>query len=196
MLYFMRHGLTDWNIEHRIQGSTDIPLNDTGRQMARDAAERYKDVQFDICFVSTLNRADETARIFLEGRDVPMVSDARLKEMDFGIYDGSCSRTLPEDHPIYKLIKEPHLYVPDGNAESFESLYSRITQFLNESVRPELLKGKDVLVIAHGAVNKCILSILTKAPLEEFWTGVMRNCELLELPSEVLKEPVEMPLKG
>ena len=47
MLYIMRHGRTDWNQQRRIQGRTDIPLNDEGREMARKAAEEYKDVHFD-----------------------------------------------------------------------------------------------------------------------------------------------------
>ena len=54
MLYIMRHGKTDWNAVHRLQGSEDIPLNEEGRQMARDARKKYGDLRFDICYCSPL----------------------------------------------------------------------------------------------------------------------------------------------
>ena len=85
----MRHGKTDWNLLHKLQGQTDIPLNDMGRKMAREAGERYKDIHFDVCYCSPLVRARETARLVLEGRDVPVIIDDRLAEMGFGIYEGT-----------------------------------------------------------------------------------------------------------
>ena len=54
MLYIMRHGKTDWNAVHRLQGSEDIPLNEEGRQMARDERKKYGDLRFDICYCSPL----------------------------------------------------------------------------------------------------------------------------------------------
>ena len=83
MFYILRHGRTDWNEEHRLQGEVDIPLNETGRQMAYDAAEKYKDIDFDICYCSPLKRAQETARIFLADRNpaVEIITDNRLHEM-------------------------------------------------------------------------------------------------------------------
>ena len=74
-LYIMRHGKTDWNEKHKIQGRTDIPLNDEGRKMAAAAAEEYKDIHFDICFCSPLIRAKETAQIFLSARNIPIIYD-------------------------------------------------------------------------------------------------------------------------
>ena len=53
----MRHGKTDWNAKHKLQGRTDIPLNEEGIQMAEQAKEKYKDVNFDICYCSPLVRA-------------------------------------------------------------------------------------------------------------------------------------------
>ena len=78
MLYIMRHGRTDWNDLRKLQGRTDIPLNDAGREMADAARKEYADVRFDICFCSPLVRARETAEILLRGRDVPIIADDRL----------------------------------------------------------------------------------------------------------------------
>ncbi|WP_341466281.1 histidine phosphatase family protein [Eubacterium ventriosum] len=88
MLYIMRHGKTDWNAKHKLQGRTDIPLNEEGIQMAEQAKEKYKDVNFDICYCSPLVRAKQTAEIVLEGRNIPIVYDDRLMEMCFGVYEG------------------------------------------------------------------------------------------------------------
>ena len=81
MLYIIRHGKTDWNLRHKLQGKTDIPLNDEGRQMAIDAGIQYRDVHFDTCYCSPLIRARQTAELFLQGRDVPVIIDDRLEEM-------------------------------------------------------------------------------------------------------------------
>ena len=88
MLYIMRHGRTDWNVRHKLQGRTDIPLNDEGRMMAAEAGKQYSDIHFDECYSSPLARAKETAEIFLKGRGVPVYTDDRLVEMGFGVYEG------------------------------------------------------------------------------------------------------------
>ncbi len=74
----MRHGKTDWNSRHKLQGRTDIPLNDEGRQMATKAREEYESVNIDACFCSPLVRAYETAQIVLGERDIPIITDERL----------------------------------------------------------------------------------------------------------------------
>ena len=73
-LYIMRHGKTDWNEQHKIQGRTDIPLNDEGRKMAAEAAEEYKDIHFDICFCSPLKHPKETPHILLNPIKIPKIS--------------------------------------------------------------------------------------------------------------------------
>ena len=75
MLYIMRHGKTDWNEKRKLQGRTDIPLNDAGRKMAEKAREEYADISFDVCYCSPLSRARETAEIFLRGRNIPIITD-------------------------------------------------------------------------------------------------------------------------
>ena len=88
MLYIVRHGETDWNREHKVQGRTDIPLNDYGRRLARETAEGMKDIPIDLCFTSPLLRAKETAQIILEGRNVPLCDEERIQEISFGRYEG------------------------------------------------------------------------------------------------------------
>ena len=87
-LYIVRHGETDWNRIHRVQGRTDIPLNDYGRRLARETAEGMKEVRFDLGYTSPLLRAKETAQIILADRGVPLYEDSRIEELSFGSYEG------------------------------------------------------------------------------------------------------------
>lgn len=182
MLYIMRHGRTDWNNEHRIQGRTDIPLNDDGRKMAEKAREKYKDINFDVCFCSPLVRARETAEIFLKDRDIPIICDERLYEMCFGIYEGTANCFEIPDCPLNVLFKTPEKYItPVEGAESFEELFARTGSFLNETVQPLLDKGKDVLIIGHGAMNSSIVCQTKKLPIKDFWSQGIENCKLMSL---------------
>ena len=100
MLYIMRHGKTDWNALHKLQGRTDIPLNEEGRLMALKAHEEYKSWNIDVCYCSPLIRAVETAQIVLKNRGIPIITDERLVEMSFGDYEGIENSFKIPDCPI------------------------------------------------------------------------------------------------
>ena len=87
-LYIVRHGRTEWNAKGLIQGISDIPLLEEGREMARQTARGLKTVSLDAVYASPLSRAFETAEILVEGRNLEIRKDQRLREMDFGIYEG------------------------------------------------------------------------------------------------------------
>ena len=181
MLYIIRHGKTDWNRFHNLQGKTDIPLNEAGIEMAKEAAERYKDVHFDICYCSPLTRARQTAELLLEGRDVPIVIDNRLEEMGFGIYEGTENVFEKPECPVRELFFSPASYKPVGGAESLGSLISRTGEFLNEAALPQGNGGKDVLIVGHGAMNSAIIGQIRNTPIEKFWAEGIENCRLIRL---------------
>lgn len=181
MLYIIRHGKTEWNEIHKLQGRTDIPLNEEGRAMAREAADRYKDIHFDICFCSPLVRARETAEILLEGRDVPITFDDRLIEMSFGIYEGVENSFAVGDCPVNVLFEHPEQYEPVPGGESLEQLYARTGEFIADVVNPLLDEGKDVLIVGHGAMNSSIVCQIKDVPLKDFWSAGIENCKLMQL---------------
>lgn len=181
MLYIMRHGLTDWNTLHKLQGKTDVPLNDEGRRMAHEAASEYRDVPLDICFCSPLQRARETAQILLEGRDVPIVYDDRLAEMGFGVYEGVANSFDNPECPINVLFYHPEAYTPVEGGESLDELFARVDSFLREAVEPELAAGRNVLILAHGAINSCIRGVVEDKPRELFWSEPIPNCKMFRL---------------
>ena len=181
MLYIMRHGTTDWNREHRLQGHSDIPLNEEGRRMAERARRQYKELHFDICYCSPLARARETAEIFLQGSGTPVVADERLKEMGFGSCEGIAQSELTPDSPVTILFEDPVHYVPVPDGESFEELYARTGDFLEQTARPLVREGKNVLIVGHGAMNCSIISQIRGTGLAQFWDGMMENCEVHEI---------------
>ena len=186
MLYLVRHGQTDWNKVHRLQGITDIPLNENGRQMARDGRAAIDKIHLDICYVSPLIRARETAEIMLEGRNIPLIPDDRLKEFCFGEYEGSYYYQTDPDNPVYTLFHEPGKFTADKGAESLQAICSRTALFLKEMIYPLILEKKDVLIAAHGGVNLAIYNQVYHIPVDHFWEHLMKNCEVCAIPDQDL----------
>ena len=182
MLYIMRHGRTDWNDKHKLQGRTDIPLNAEGRCMAEKAAEEYRDVPLDVCWCSPLIRARETAEILLRGRDVPIFTDDRLREMSFGEYEGLENSFSIPDCPVNVIFQAPEKYTASvGGAETFDELFDRTGSFLREVIDPLLEQEKNVLIVGHGAMNLSIISQIRNLPRKEFWSTGIENCRMIRL---------------
>lgn len=183
MLYIIRHGRTDWNDDHRIQGHTDTELNEVGRKMAAEAAALYRNIHFDICYCSPLKRAKETAEILLKGRNVPIITDDRLKEMGFGKYEGMKEIFSMPECPLNVFFNNPEKYVPEeGGGESLDELFLRSGSFLKEVVEPGLKEGKDILIVGHGALNSGIICrIKYGCDKSRFWEDGIPNCKLMRL---------------
>ena len=183
-IYFVRHGETDWNKERKIQGQVDIPLNVFGRHLARETAKGLRDVPFDVCFTSPLGRARETAQIILQGRDVPILEDKRILEMNFGVLEGKCCSKEGWDVPdsFQMFFDDPvHYQAPEGG-EDFQAVRERTGDFLNWLFAQEQYRDSTVLVTTHGAAMAGLLNNLKKKPLAEYWgVGVHKNCGVTEV---------------
>lgn len=99
-IYLIRHGETDWNRMKKLQGTTDIPLNAYGIELAEKTAEGLKDVPFDRIYTSPLIRARKTAEIIRGDRPIEIIETDGLKEISFGDYEGLCY--LPDNYTIPK----------------------------------------------------------------------------------------------
>lgn len=183
MLYIMRHGKTEWNEQHKLQGRTDISLNENGIAMAERAAEEYRDVHLDICYCSPLKRAEQTARIVLSGRktQVPVVIDDRLMEMGFGEYEGIENYFEGTDCNVNTLFHSPEQYIADRGAESLDGLFARTGEFLDQIVKPQLAKGRDILIVGHGAMNSSIICQVRGRSYAHLWDEGIENCKLKRL---------------
>lgn len=182
MLYITRHGQTDWNCKHKMQGQTDIPLNNRGREMAEQAYEEYKELHLDICYCSPLVRAKETAEIILRNRNIPIIIDERLIEMGFGEYEGLENSFSIPDCPINAVFQQPEKYTASvGGAESFEELFARTGEFLDNVIYPQLQQGKDILIVGHGVMNASIVAQIKGLPIAQLWSNGIEQCKITKL---------------
>lgn len=180
-LYFVRHGETDWNKARRVQGHSDILLNEYGKYLARETAVGLADVRFDLAYTSPLMRARETAELILDGKQVPIVVHEKIKELGFGAYEGICisgEHKAPETEEFNKFFTDTAHYVPAQGAESIEELLGRTREFLEELYQDQELHDKTILVSSHGAAMTGLLNnIKGKTEVADFWKqGVPPNC--------------------
>ena len=188
MLYIMRHGQTDWNVASKLQGRVDIPLNENGKAMARAARERYLDTPIDCCFCSPLGRAQETAELMLEGREIPITTEERLTEINFGICEGLVYSFEIDEGPMRDLFFRPDVFVPLEGGESLDEIEERTGAFLRDVVVPLLKEGKHVLLVGHGAMNCSMIGQIRKIPRKQFWDAMTGNCELVPFSTEEVLE--------
>jgi len=188
-IYIMRHGETDWNKERRLQGHADIPLNEFGRQLARDTAKGMVQIDFQVAYASPLERAKETAGLILEGRDIPLIVDERLKEMSFGPYEGLCCARdnweIP-DKGFIDFFTAPERYQPPDGGDSFIDVQKRVSSLIAE-IAGTWHPDDNILMVGHGVVVSAFLAIADNRSLVDFWKDkVQKNCavNILEIKED------------
>jgi 2,3-bisphosphoglycerate-dependent phosphoglycerate mutase len=140
-LHVVRHGETDWNRERRVQGHTDIPLNDEGRRQAQALAAELSTVHFDAAYSSDLARASETAAIVVGARPLVVTQDPELREKHFGTWEGLTDDAIHEQFP-------QAANGPWGDGETTEAMDDRIVAALARIAGSH--PGGSVLVVTHG----------------------------------------------
>jgi len=168
-LYIARHGETDWNLEHRLQGSTDRPLNETGRRQAVELADALKGIHLDAIYSSTLSRSRETART-VAGSTMTVKSLDGLRERNYGHYQGG-SDTAPE---YLRRSNDWTDRLDDG--ESLNQLLARSRDGLAQ-IRREHPTG-NVLIVAHRITNQMLLRALLDITPEQTVKIVQDNDEV------------------
>ena len=175
-LYIIRHGETQWNVQRRLQGQTDIELNENGRALARVTSQALGSVSFDLAYTSPLARAVETARIILGNRKTPLICDERIQEVGFGELEGK-PFTEMQDDSFHCFFDAPEKYCPPKGGESIDQLYVRTGKFLEELRENSELFDKTILVSTHGAASRALLANITHCARADFWGGcVPKNC--------------------
>ncbi len=154
LLGLLRHGQTDWNIDLRLQGSTDIPLNDTGRAQALQAAGVLNRKDWDVIIASPLSRAKDTADIVAKELGMNVVIVPELIERSFGVAEGL-------DHASWRKMYESHAVIE--GLESLENLRARSILLLDLIANE--YAGQRVLAVSHGAFIRKVLTIISSGEL-------------------------------
>jgi broad specificity phosphatase PhoE len=169
-LYIARHGETEWNLQHRLQGWTDIPLNDTGRRQADALAQSLRGVHLDAIYSSTLSRSRETARTVAGNTGLTVTSLDGLRERNYGHFQGG-----PDSAADY--VRRTNVWddrLDDG--ESLDQLLARTRESLDQ-IRREHPSG-NVLIVAHRITNQMILRALLDLTADQTVKIVQDNDEV------------------
>lgn len=179
-MILVRHGETDWNQENRFQGQHDPPLNDTGRIQCRALSEYVRARELHAAYSSDLQRAAETATIILQDCGDSLQVDSRLRERNFGLWEGNTRQEVQERFPeswnLWMTCFESHR--PE-EGESLSDLHGRLKGFLNEvlSAHPH----ETVLVVGHGGSVKGLLCAALDAPLSAHRSFRIGNASISEV---------------
>ena len=185
-LILIRHGETEWNKKHLLQGASDIPLNESGRAQALAAApELARIAQVKRIVSSDLSRAVETAQIFADAMGAEVVIDARWRERSYGVWEG-----LPEDVREANHADEYQRWVEghEPNVEGYE---------MNHTVRDRALAAIDELaavegthvVVSHGSTTRVAVGALLGVELGSHGIGNLGNAQWVELTRDGDERP-------
>ncbi len=169
MIYFVRHGQTDWNLEGKYQGQTDIELNQTGINQALELKEKLKSYNFDVVIASPLKRAHRTAEIIT---DKEIITDDRIMERHNGQMEGVIKNTIFVD------FADPN--ETRFNIEPLSDFRERIYSFWSDIETN--YKNKDVLVVSHGGVGIYTQCYFKGEPENnDYQSYKIKNCEVLKI---------------
>ena len=193
-LYLTRHGETDWNLQRRIQGSTDTDLNENGRRQAVQLAEKLRasNTPPDIIYTSGLKRARETAEIAAIRLQIPCLLHPGLEEIGFGLWEGLTWEQVEERYPeLYHIWHTDRRYGHPPEGESYQDLLDRVVPTLQDIVKKEGGSGSDrrILIVTHSAVIMSLLSHLNRTPFHEMVKRYRtQNTQIIELDAKRLEE--------
>lgn len=196
IFYIVRHGVTEWNALKKVQGSADIPLAKEGILLAEKTGETLKEIPFDICFSSPLIRARQTAELILGKRNIPVILDKRIQEIDFGVLEGTQFRD--KDGNVINDQMEIFFHHPldfrrPENGENIEDICKRTREFWEEKIQDPSLQNSVVLVTSHGCAVRALLRNVYENK-KDFWHGcVPPNCgvnivEVIDGKARLLEE--------
>ena len=175
VLALIRHGQTDWNAEGLLQGSSDIPLNDMGRQQALDALMTLRSRPWDVVVSSPLERARETAAIIADGLGIPLgEAYPGLAERDYGVLEGTPAAAAIEQWPSRDY----------PGAETLEAVATRGQKALAAIVAD--FPDAAVLVVCHGTIIRYTLARLAGRPVPGIDNGSISMARIGAAGWEVL----------
>lgn len=179
-IYVMRHGQTDWNLAGKAQGRTDIELNDTGIEQAKQTKKQIDNYKIDLIICSPLKRARKTAEIINEVTNCKIISDERIIERCVGKIEGT---TKEEWNSIIgddvDIVNNYNLNYDKQDIEPIQTVCKRVWDLLDEI--KEKYKDKNVLLVTHGgtcrAINAYFNGIGEDGHVE---SAKIKNCEIRE----------------
>lgn len=175
MIYITRHGQTNWNMQEKVMGRCDEPLNNNGINQAIETKNNLLNKDIDLIICSPLLRAKQTANVINEGRNIPIIYDDRIIERDFGEFEGMQTGDF-DFNSFWNYYKNEQYQ----RAENIQLFFERVYNFLDYIIKN--YSDKNVLIVAHGGVSIPVACYFN----ENIPTGslveaglVLGNCQVL-----------------
>lgn len=142
-LYVVRHGQTNWNKQNRLQGESDVKLNQEGISQAIKLGKKLEEVKFDLIITSPLQRAIETAKFINKNQNKPIVIEKNFKERNYGKIEG---KTSPNLQKFWDYLQNSN----EKEVEPVQEFVQRVQRCLEKVLKENA--GKDILLVTHHGV--------------------------------------------
>jgi 2,3-bisphosphoglycerate-dependent phosphoglycerate mutase len=200
ILVLVRHGESLWNAKNTWTGWTDIGLSEKGKEEARLAGEKLRDIHFDCAFTSKLTRAADTLRIILETlgvNDLSITSDALLNERNYGIFTGKNKFEIKAQLGDVEFLRLRRGWdYPIENGESLKQLASRVVPYYDATILPLLKEGKHVLVVSHGNTLRALIKTLDTVSDEDISKVELTTGEVVVYHVDAAGRVVSKEIRG
>jgi alpha-ribazole phosphatase len=180
ILLLIRHGQTDWNLQGRYTGQSDIPLNRTGHDQACATAAELERKPPDVIYSSDLLRARETAQRIAQACQLPVHTDARLREIHQGVWEGLHFDEIKSrfaEQFAHRQADPLSVAAPGG--ETVGQVRERVLAAVRDIVQKHP-HGR-VAIVAHGLALALIKAEVTNHPVEQVWDLIPQNCLVEEV---------------
>ncbi|MBC7417656.1 MAG: 2,3-bisphosphoglycerate-dependent phosphoglycerate mutase [Pedobacter sp.] len=170
-LILVRHGQSQFNLENKFTGSKNVDITPTGIKEAEAAGEQLKSEKIDLAFTSKLIRAQHTLKIIQEItglKNIPVIEDKALNERSYGDLEGLNKSDTAQKYGLEQVhIWRRSFDVPPPGGESLKDTCDRVLPYFEKHIKPELDKGLNVLIVAHGNSLRALIMFLENLSTEE-----------------------------
>jgi alpha-ribazole phosphatase len=183
ILYFIRHGQTDWNVKGKIQGSYDSELNDTGINQAKELGQKVLDlnIKFSKIYSSKQKRALKTAEILSNVTAVEYSPEEGLEEINLGDWEGLSWKEVREKYPKeYEEWYQKRRYTKAPKGESYQDMLDRVLAAIHKIIA---INTDDVAIVTHSAVIMCLQCYITDTPFHDMGKFKADNADITAIDS-------------
>ncbi|WIV21133.1 histidine phosphatase family protein [Paenibacillus polygoni] len=168
ILYLVRHGQTEWNVLHKMQGHQDSPLTDYGVEQAKWLGDSLRNESIDLIYSSSSLRARRTAEIIRGELEVNIIECDEFREINLGVWEGKSQSEVRELYPMEfdNFWNDPEKFDLIGS-ETFNDVFIRAREKLREIITAH--KGKTILIVTHTVVVKLLMAYFDNRRLKNIW---------------------------
>ncbi len=177
LLYIIRHGETDWNLQGKVQGKQDSQLTKLGLKQAELLANRLMGENIEVIYSSGLQRAISTASIIADKLNLPYFCNDALNEINFGLWEGLTNEEILKEYPaeLRTWRNSPHKSTIPGG-EKLALAQKRAVDFVRTLVSDST--GKNILLVSHATIIKLLLMHILEMELYNYYRLKQDNCNL------------------